>query len=767
MNQSPALSVIIPVYNVEPYLAEALDCIVGQSFSDMEILCVNDGSTDRSPEILAEYAAADPRIRIIDQENQGLSAARNRGLEEARGEFVYYFDSDDLLDTEAFAALVPRMREDELDLLFFNVEPFADGDVSEKKLAAYRKYYRREHHYDGVLTGPDMLTRMEANEEYLVGVWSYAARLSFLRETGLRFEKGLLFEDNLFTLRAMLAAKRTGYMDRVFFRRRLRGGSITQSKTTFDHAYGYFRAYSGMWDAWRDALGRAREGLPDPETARAIADCLETEAVSNLIAEAVHHARKNYAKLDSQERRKAEELPAYERVLFSVCVEEPQILAEKKAAAERGKKKAEAARNEAEKQCGQVQQQVVKLQKKIDEIKGSKSYRLGEKLAAPVRGVRKLAQGGKTGGAKGPAAPADEAGSASEKVSGAITAETPAGSPISSPETPAGPKTAWFFGSPSHGNLGDHMIAEASHDLIRRMYPGIPVREIPRDDIAAQLEEVGKEAFSEDPVFYIGGGNLGNYWMVNEYARQSVIRAFPDNPKIVLPQSIQFTNDEAGRAALAEAEEVYTGEKLLLTCRGRASLEFAQEHFSCRTMLLPDTVMYSALPEYWHARGPRRGALLCLRQDKERVLTDEAAERLERVLSERFSDAGIGRIDTVLPHAVEPPDRRRELAAMYRKISGAEAVVTDRLHGMVFCAQTGTPCVVLTNDHHKIGECFEWLEAIPWVRMIGDPDELSGALEQVIAARKDPACGEYPLRALRKAFEPLFDEVSNGSLCQN
>ena len=194
MNQNPALSVIIPVYNVEPYLAEALDCIVGQSFSDMEILCVNDGSTDRSPEILAEYAAANPRIRIIDQENQGLSAARNRGLEEAHGEFVYYFDSDDLLDTEAFEALVPRMREDELDLLFFDVEPFADGDVSEKKLAAYRKYYRREHHYDGVLTGPDMLTRMEANDEYLVGVWSYAARLSFLRETGLRFEKGLLFE---------------------------------------------------------------------------------------------------------------------------------------------------------------------------------------------------------------------------------------------------------------------------------------------------------------------------------------------------------------------------------------------------------------------------------------------------------------------------------------------------------------------------------------------------------------------------------------------
>ena len=99
MNQNPALTVIIPVYNVEPYLAEALDCIVGQSFSDMEILCVNDGSTDGSPEILAEYAAADPRIRIIDQENQGLSAARNRGLDEARGEYVYYFDSDDLLDT--------------------------------------------------------------------------------------------------------------------------------------------------------------------------------------------------------------------------------------------------------------------------------------------------------------------------------------------------------------------------------------------------------------------------------------------------------------------------------------------------------------------------------------------------------------------------------------------------------------------------------------------------------------------------------------------
>ena len=90
----PKISVIIPVYNVEKYLAECLTSVVNQTFKDIEIICVNDGSTDNSPKILKEFAQKDSRIKIINQENQGLSAARNTGLDVATGEYVSFIDSD-------------------------------------------------------------------------------------------------------------------------------------------------------------------------------------------------------------------------------------------------------------------------------------------------------------------------------------------------------------------------------------------------------------------------------------------------------------------------------------------------------------------------------------------------------------------------------------------------------------------------------------------------------------------------------------------------
>ncbi|GAP72759.1 glycosyltransferase, group 2 family protein [Candidatus Symbiothrix dinenymphae] len=95
MEQMTTISLIIPVYNVEKYLAECLDSVVAQTFTNWEAICVNDGSTDKSAEILAQYAAADPRIKIVAQQNAGVSVARNNALSHACGEFIYFLDADD------------------------------------------------------------------------------------------------------------------------------------------------------------------------------------------------------------------------------------------------------------------------------------------------------------------------------------------------------------------------------------------------------------------------------------------------------------------------------------------------------------------------------------------------------------------------------------------------------------------------------------------------------------------------------------------------
>ena len=121
------LSIIIPVYNVEKYLAECLDSVCSQTLKDLEIICIDDGSTDSSLEILESFARREPCIKIVHQENAGQGAARNRGLVSAQGEFVYFADADDALTgSYSFAQLMGEMMRDNLDVLFFDAETQSD-----------------------------------------------------------------------------------------------------------------------------------------------------------------------------------------------------------------------------------------------------------------------------------------------------------------------------------------------------------------------------------------------------------------------------------------------------------------------------------------------------------------------------------------------------------------------------------------------------------------------------------------------------------------
>jgi len=120
----PKVSIIIPVYNAEKYLRECLDSVVNQTLADIEIICVNDGSTDGSPAILREYAAKDARLRLIDQVNTGPSAARNRGLDLARGEYIQFVDADDRVDTTLCEKTYTLAMTEGSDVVVFNFARF-------------------------------------------------------------------------------------------------------------------------------------------------------------------------------------------------------------------------------------------------------------------------------------------------------------------------------------------------------------------------------------------------------------------------------------------------------------------------------------------------------------------------------------------------------------------------------------------------------------------------------------------------------------------
>ena len=212
--EAPLVSVIVPVYNTAPWLRRCLDSICAQSYRNLEILCVNDGSTDNSAEILAEYAAKDARIRVIHQENAGLSAARNTALEHATGEWVTGVDSDDYLLPGAYER-VSEYCKPEVSIVYFGVqEVYDDGTVLPPC-----EYFSLPEPGEYEMT-PELANRLN------VCFWSKLWRRSLLEAHQLRFPAGLVHEDEALLYISAPYIRRLAVCPAVGYAYLLRDGSI-------------------------------------------------------------------------------------------------------------------------------------------------------------------------------------------------------------------------------------------------------------------------------------------------------------------------------------------------------------------------------------------------------------------------------------------------------------------------------------------------------------------------------------------------------------
>ncbi len=240
------ISVIIPVYNVEKYLSQCIESVLNQSKSNIEIICINDGSTDRSFEILEEYQKNDKRISIINTPNRGLSLARNEGINAAQGKYVYFVDSDDWIIPKALELMFDAAEENSLEILYVGIFPFAD-DEDYVEMAKNRELsYQINGTYEAVLSGKGLLCEMEKNDDFRVVAYSSFFLLSFINEKHLSFYPGILHEDNLFTYQAFIYASRAGVLKENVYRRRFRKDSIVTRERNFDSFYGNFISFVKM-----------------------------------------------------------------------------------------------------------------------------------------------------------------------------------------------------------------------------------------------------------------------------------------------------------------------------------------------------------------------------------------------------------------------------------------------------------------------------------------------------------------------------------------
>lgn len=303
VNEAPEVSVIIPVYNSEKYLGECLESVLAQTLKQIEIICVDDGSQDRSLTIISEYAEKDARIQIVRQAHKGVSAARNTGIRKACGKYLYFMDSDDLLEPEALKLLYERAERDSLDITFFNGRAYTESTDFKGTVVEQNILMKRTASYSGVYSGPKMMETMYANHEYWMTVWLQLYRRDFLLTNELQFYEGIIHEDNLFSYISILSAERCGYLKDELYMKRVRPHSITTSRTSFENVYGYFICFLKMKDFLLDFSETGKYGAPEAVMFKSLAE-----------------ARRVFKMLDDKEIVRYLELPYEHQVLFHTMI---------------------------------------------------------------------------------------------------------------------------------------------------------------------------------------------------------------------------------------------------------------------------------------------------------------------------------------------------------------------------------------------------------------------------------------------------------------
>lgn len=223
---SDLISVIVPVYNVEKYLAKCLNSILMQTHKNIEIICINDGSSDNCSDILKEYREKDNRVRVIEQKNQGLSGARNTGLKIIRGKYIFFVDSDDWLPLDALELLYKKIKKDNSDIVI--------GNIVKVYLNKSKKYVLKNLE-EKIYTSEEYLKYSMKNKNFMANVVNKLYKAEIIQKYNMSFKKEVLFEDFLFTIQYLIYSKKVSILNKdVYYYFLNRKDSIVNKVTQKD-----------------------------------------------------------------------------------------------------------------------------------------------------------------------------------------------------------------------------------------------------------------------------------------------------------------------------------------------------------------------------------------------------------------------------------------------------------------------------------------------------------------------------------------------------
>lgn len=686
--QANLVSVIIPIYNVSEYVDQSIKSVCEQTYTNLEIILIDDGSTDGSGEKCEVWASKDRRIQVIHKSNGGLSDARNCGLDKATGRYVYFLDGDDYIKPNLIEKCV-RYLDSGIDLVAFNYEKIYEDGLMTQMHHPETEFYilsNEQERYNFIVE--KLLTEKIGWE-----AWSRIYVKSIIDTYNIRFEDNakIFAEDLYFCICYCAHSNRILSINSSLHYYNIRQNSIMGKNRTINNldkmnelgksVYNYFS---------KDAkLSKMKSLFP------VIHLLIMNHEVNRLIQTGLTDLKGTYPLI----RKSIDDLIFFDKQVFEL----PQC------------------RYILEKTFPPIQMKEFLNQCKYYINGDYITLRIKNRSAYLFNTLNYHFQN-----------------SRQHTLSGLRCSNR---------------NRIYFLGSEEYGNIGDHQINESIVSFLNKILPTYTVIEITAKEWERNRHELVSVIRKDDLIVMTGGGNFGNLYPVSQNIRNQIIAFWPSNPKVIFPQSIYFTTDQNGIDEFENSKRIYTAKnRVLLAVRDELSFVKAKSNYTCDVLFVPDIVLNTKLPK---SLDRTKKIILCLRKDLER----SSARIIRNDLRQKFTSGGFELINTDLQLDFDVPKKYR-CAVIRSKLdlwSSSSLVITDRLHGMIFAAITGTPCVALDNNYGKVREGYKVIKYLPYIRYANNSWELEKYAQELIQIRET----KYSIEPINKYFNILETKIKN------
>jgi len=637
------ISIIIPVYNSAAYLPECIKSVTGQTYKNLEIILVDDGSTDNSGKLCDMYAETDKRIKVIHKENGGVSEARNTGIKAATAGYIGFVDSDDYIEEDMYEILYGILYSYDADIVECRFYKVIDGRKDIENTT-------------GTIEQFDTASALESlisSRKLKVNVYNKIYKRKLL--DNIEFPVNKINEDAAWTYKILARAEKLVHCDAVKYYQVIRRQSITQSED--------YREKTDRFNAEIERLDFIHNNFNN----------LFNLAQKKMFSFILRKLNKFETNKDLDKNKEySNKIKKYISDNFNSLCSNPLI----------GKEKIFI---KLFKFSPGMSLKVLNFNNIFREI-AKKLLKNNSWVLIKFKKIKTTISYNKTFLKK-----INEIRRKNKSI-------------------------AYLLLLPKHGNIGDQAIAIAENKFINDNLKNFGLIEVLKNDTINSLKVIKKNIKSPDIIFLSGGGNIGDYYLKHEKFRRKIIEYFPENKIISFPQTIYFSDSGNGSMEFEKSKKIYNHHKnFTIAARETFSFNIMKNAFSKNKIILaPDMVLYLNQQD---KKIKKQKVFVCLRNDSESIVDYKKRIELLVKLKERYKNQlFIG--DTVLNHKITLKDREVKFDELLESFKQARIVITDRLHGMLFSAITGTPCIALQNYNHKIISSYEWLKDRDYMKLV-------------------------------------------------